>query len=127
MILDKNKTIELRDKRFLNKEYRGPVALHAPIKIDYRAAFFFNIEDPWKLKTRHIMGVAEIVDVITLDDSNQMEYLLAHYQAIPFNGERIGFVIRNVRVLDHPIDQGGDLGFFDLSEAITERIWNQLK
>ncbi|NOT50237.1 MAG: hypothetical protein HOP10_03060 [Chitinophagaceae bacterium] len=123
LILGKSKTIELRD---MELSYRGPIALHAPKGIDYKAAFFFNIEDPLTLSTGFIMGVAEIVDVIVLNDSNQLGYLLEHFQVAPFNGDKFGLVIKNVQVLQNPIPQAGQPGIFDLPADITESIRNQI-
>jgi hypothetical protein len=58
------KTLELRA---FEVHDRGMVALHAPSRIDFAAAYFYGYQEPWQLPRQAVVAWAEIVDVSEVD------------------------------------------------------------
>src|SRR5215469_18557457 len=53
--------------------YRGPVLIHASLKIDKQPCVDHGL-DPTKLETGGVVGIAEIVDCVTTHRSRRMLY-----------------------------------------------------
>ncbi|MBW6451440.1 MAG: ASCH domain-containing protein [DPANN group archaeon] len=111
LILSCKKTIELRT---WNTKFRGRFLIHASKTIDKQYAKQFNL-DIKTFKIGAILGSAVLKDVIMyasadsfLDD--KYRHLSEHFVKTPI----YGFVLKNVQVFDKPIDQKGQLGFFNV-------------
>ncbi|HYV05286.1 MAG TPA: ASCH domain-containing protein [Blastocatellia bacterium] len=119
MIIRGIKTMELREKE---AKRRGIVALHAPWKIDFSAAYFYGYENPWRMHRGKILAVADISDVYELDVLTWQGFLEQHRQPIPFADGSFGIALKNVRVLDRPVACRGKPWFFPLPAAVAERV-----
>ena len=65
-------------------QYRGPVLIHAPLNINRRACLDHGL-DPADLQTGRVVGIAEIVDCVTIHRSRWF-------------GGPYGFVLKNRNV-----------------------------
>lgn len=119
MILRGVKTLEIRS---FDVRARGRVALHAPWKIDFAAAYFYGYEEPWRLPRHKVVALAEITDVLELDEQIWASTLAQHRQPLPFSGGMYGARLENVRILERPISCGGHPRLFRLSESVTSRV-----
>ena len=99
-----SKNIENRSWR---TRYRGPVLIHASLKIDKEACVEHRL-DPTKLETGGIVGMADIVDCVTTHRSRW------------FNGP-YGFVLKNRRGLPF-VRWTGALGLRDAPNRLLNRI-----
>jgi ASCH domain-containing protein len=123
LILRGHKSMELRG---WNVHHRGRIALHAPAKIDYFAASFFGYSEPWKLPRGKVLAIAEMDEVVLLDERNFNDYLTAHLQVIPANGPVFGIPLNQVQLLKNPVLTKGRLNIFPLDDEISKRILLQL-
>ncbi len=124
LILKGSKKMELRYLQNENSiQYRGKIALHASLKIDYNPAFFFGYSEAWNLNRGAILGIADLTDIIIIDDNNQCDYLNHHLQYLPINGFLYGLKLENVRKIKHPIRFRGHPGLFDIND---DNIINKL-
>jgi hypothetical protein len=119
MILRGVKTMEIRN---FAVRTRGMVALHAPWKIDFAAAYFYGYAEPWKLPRHKVMAVADVADVWELNEQSWMSTLEQHRQPLPFVGGVYGARLENVRILNRPISCGGQPGLFRLPAWVTSRV-----
>jgi ASCH domain-containing protein len=87
--------------------YRGPVLIHASLKIDKQLCVDHGL-DPTKLETGGVVGVAEIVDCVTTHRSRWFEG--------PY-----GFVLKNRRGLRF-VRWTGALGLRDAPKRLLDRI-----
>ena len=67
--------------------YRGPVLIHASLKIDKQPCVDHRL-DPTKLETGGVVGIAEIVDCVTTHRSRWFEgpygFVLKNRRGLPF-------------------------------------------
>lgn len=119
MILRGEKSIEIRNWEI---KRRGLVALHAPLQIDFDAAFYFGYHRPWLLSRGKVLGVASIAEVFALDDERWQALLERHRVVHPFVQGSYGAELRDVRALSRPIVHPGRLYFFPLSERVASRV-----
>lgn len=123
LIVNGAKDIENRD---WPTKFRGPVAIHAGLKLDKGAAWYMNqgihpvqgdlmrndhpayvpSGEPWRAQMGGIVGVADIVDCVVRSDSEW------------FCG-KFGFVLRNARTVPL-VPVKGALGFFDWRQKLAE-------
>ena len=101
---------------------RGLVALHAPWKIDFAAAYFYGYKEPWQLPRHRVVALAEITDVLDLDEQTWMSTLEQHRQPLPFSGGMYGARLENVRILERPIACNGHPKLFRLPASVTSRV-----
>jgi hypothetical protein len=87
--------------------YRGPVLIHASLKIDKQHCIDHGL-DPTKLETGGVVGIAEIVDCVTTHRSRWFEG--------PY-----GFVLKNRRSLPF-VRWMGALGLRDAPKWLLDRI-----
>ena len=104
------------ENRYLNTNFRGPVAIHASRKVDVAAqidvdhgihpvtAKSLTFKAPGHYAKGGIIGVADIVDCVTGSRSDWFEG--------PY-----GFVLANARMVDF-IPCRGNLGFFDWRQFV---------
>jgi len=119
MILRGVKTLEIRTWR-VNR--RGLIALHAPRTIEFGPAYFYGYKEPWNLPRGKIVAVAEIADVIDLNERLWTEQVLQHRQPLPMADGAYGVFLKNVRRLGQPINYRGQQMFFTLSIDVAERV-----
>lgn len=120
MILRGVKTLELRT--FEIRE-RGTVALHAPTRIDFPAAYFYGYREPWLLPRQGVLAVAEIVDVWELDAESWIKTLDRHRQPLPFGGGVYGIRLENVRRLRRRVECKGRPGLFSFPSDVTSKVF----
>jgi hypothetical protein len=118
MIVRGVKTMEIRTWPI---KRRGIIALHAPKKIDFGAAYFYGYQRPWVLPRFKIVAVAEIAEVLSLDGDSWQAFLEQHRQPLMVDGA-YGARLANVRVLERPVAYGGRLGLFPIAEDVAERV-----
>lgn len=112
---------ELKDveNRTRPTNYRGPLAIHASqgmTGVEYRAAsqFIFERADAWPpmpsvLTYGAIVGVVDLVDVVTESDSR---WFVGPY----------GLVLANPRPLSEPVPCKGQLGLWPVPLPIRQQI-----
>jgi hypothetical protein len=123
MILRGVKTLELRAFEVRD---RGMVALHAPMRIDYSAAYFYGYQEPWLLPRQGVLAVAEISDVWELDAESWIITLDRHRQPLPFAGGVYGIRLENVRRLRRRVDCKGRPGLFSFPPAVASQVFANL-
>ncbi len=110
LILQGKKTIELRN---WNTKFRGTFALHASLS----ELNGFDL-DPRDLPHGAIVGTADLIDVIkfqTKKDFNKLEDKhLAKSKNWFVPGKTYGFILKNPKRLEKPIQCKGQLNFFDV-------------
>jgi ASCH domain-containing protein len=101
LIVQGTKNIENRDWK---TSYRGPVLIHASLKLDRDDCDKYHI-DTRKLKIGGIVGIAEIVDCVSSHKSKWFQgrygFVLRHRKALPFVKWQGGLGLRkaNARLL----------------------------
>ena len=118
MIIRGFKIIELRSWEMRE---RGTIALHAPKRIDFGAAYLYGYAQPWLLPTGQIIALADVVDVVSLDRVSWCEKVIEHRQPVPA-GEAYGIKLGNVRILKRPVAHRGHQMMFPLYEDVVARV-----
>ena len=116
------KTMEIRSWRV---QRRGLIALHAPRRIDFSAAYFYGYKNPWTMLRGKIIAVAEIVEVINLDTQSWIEFVSMHRQPLPLLEGSYGVLLKNVRPLENPVVCRGRQMLFPLAEDVAARVRKQ--
>jgi hypothetical protein len=124
MILRGVKTLELRT--FEIRE-RGTVALHAPTKIDFPAAYFYGYQQPWLLPRQGVLAVAEITGVWELNAESWIKTLDRHRQPMPFSGGVYGIRLENVRRLTRRVECKGRPGLFSFPTDVTSKVFASIE
>jgi hypothetical protein len=119
LIIQKVKTMEIRNWKV---QRRGLIALHAPRRIDFSAAYFYGYREPWTLPRGKVIAVAEIADVIDLDVDRWIDFVPKHRQPMPLVEGSYGVVLKNVRPLEHPVVCRGRQMLFPLAEDVAARV-----
>jgi len=119
MIVRGVKTIEIRN--WMVKR-RGLIALHAPRRIDFGAAYFYGYKQPWTLPRGKLIALAEITDVVELDNESWVDLVQRHRQPLPMVDGAYGVLLDNVKLLERPVDCRGKQMFFPLTGNILERV-----
>src|SRR5215472_11289808 len=88
--------------------YRGPVLIHASLKIDKQPCVDHGL-DPTKLEIGGVVGIAEIVDCVTTHRSRWFEGLY-------------GFVLKNRRGLQF-CEMDGRFGFEGRAKTAAGQNW----
>ena len=110
LITSGKKTIELRT---WNTDFRGEFLVHSPIKIRTEDCKRLNITK--QLKTGVIVGKAEIYDVKSYKNTNEIKKdQIFHFASKNFQKKIYGFMLKNAKALRVPIPWKGQLGFFDV-------------
>lgn len=124
MIVRGIKTIEIRSWKV---KRRGIIALHTPSKIDLNAAYFYGFHNPWELPRGKILALAEITDVIQMDESNILDLLEKHYQPLPIEPGSFGILLENIQILRRPVACKGRPMFFPLPEKIAGMVQKEVQ
>lgn len=119
MIVRGVKTIEIRTWKV---QHRGMIVLHAPRRIDFSTAYFYGYRNPWLLPRSKIIAVAEIKDVLALDNDSWQMFLEQHRQPWPIAAGAYGVLLTNVCALEHPIAYRGRQGLFPIGESVADRV-----
>jgi len=119
LIIQKVKTMEIRSWKV---QRRGLIALHAPRRIDFSAAYFYGYREPWTLPRGKVIAVAEIADVLDLDVDRWIDFVPKHRQPMPLVEGSYGVVLKNVRPLEHPVVCRGRQMLFPLAEDVAARV-----
>src|SRR5574341_1800306 len=119
MIVRGAKAIEIRTWKV---QRRGLIALHAPRRIDFSAAYLYGYRSPWTLARSKIVAVAEIADVIELNDESWLTFVTQHRQPLPMVEGAYGVVLKNVRPLERPVACKGQQMLFPLAEDVSEQV-----
>jgi hypothetical protein len=119
LIIQKVKTMEIRNWKV---QRRGLIALHAPRRIDFSAAYFYGYREPWTLPRGKVIAVAEIADVINLDVDRWIEFVPKHRQPMPLVEGSYGLVLQNVRPLERHVVCRGRQMLFPLAEDVAARV-----
>ena len=107
LIISGTKTIELRT---WNTNFRGEFLIHSPIKIRTEDCKRLNITK--QLKTGVIVGKAEIYDVKSYKNTNEIKKdQRFHFTSKRFQKKVYGFMLKNAKALRVPIPWKGQLGF----------------
>jgi hypothetical protein len=123
LILRGKKKIELRE---WNPTFRGPVALHAPMRIDFHAAHYFGYRDYWKLERGKVLGLANLTSVTELNEESYAKTLMEHLSVLPFASILYAISFSDILVLPKPIEAKGKRLLFFLDNETSEEISNQL-
>jgi hypothetical protein len=123
LILHGKKKLELRG---WNPSFRGSIALHSPMKIDFHAAHYFGYTEPWELNRGKVLGMANLTSVTQLNEKSYIETLTDHLSVQPFAGIIYAIEFSNIFVLPEPVAAKGKLILFSLEEEISENVINQL-
>ncbi|MBK8256457.1 MAG: ASCH domain-containing protein [Polyangiaceae bacterium] len=104
------------ENRTWNTHYRGPLAIHAGLRIDKDVELPRRVRapDPDELECGAIIGVVELVDVVERSRSKWFE-------------GPMGLVLRNPRPLARPIICKGRLGLWDLTPAKLRQVQKLLR
>jgi hypothetical protein len=119
MIVRGVKTMEIRN---WTVKRRGLIALHAPRRIDFSAAYFYGYKQPWTLPRGKLIALAEITDVVELDNESWVDLVQRHRQPLPMVDGAYGVLLDNVKLLERPVDCRGKQMFFPLTGNILERV-----
>lgn len=119
MIVRGFKTIEIRNWK---GERKGLIALHAPRRIDFNAAYFYGYKYPWILPRGKIIALAKIVETIDLDVKSWIELVDKHKQPLPAADGAYGVLLDNVRPLERPVIFRGRQKFFPLPDDIRDLV-----
>jgi hypothetical protein len=119
MIVRGVKTMEIRN--WVVKR-RGLIALHAPRRIDFSAAYFYGYKQPWTLPRGKLIALAEITDVVELDNESWVDLVQRHRQPLPMVDGAYGVLLDNVKLLERPVDCRGKQMFFPITGNILERV-----
>jgi hypothetical protein len=119
MIVRGVKTMEIRN---WTVKRRGLIALHAPRRIDFSAAYFYGYKQPWTLPRGKVIALAEITDVVELDNESWVDLVQRHRQPLPMVDGAYGVLLDNVKLLERPVDCRGKQMFFPITGNILERV-----
>ncbi len=119
MIVRGVKTMEIRNWAV---KRRGLIALHAPRRIDFSAAYFYGYKQPWTLPRGKLIALAEITDVVELDNESWVDLVQRHRQPLPMVDGAYGVLLDNVKLLERPVDCRGKQMFFPITGNILERV-----
>ena len=119
MIVRGVKTMEIRN---WTVKRRGLIALHAPRRIDFSAAYFYGYKQPWTLPRGKLIALAEITDVVELDNESWVDLVQRHRQPLPMVDGAYGVLLDNVKLLERPVDCRGKQMFFPITGNILERV-----
>jgi hypothetical protein len=119
MIVRGVKTMEIRN--WMVKR-RGLIVLHAPRRIDFGAAYFYGYKQPWTLPRGKLIALAEITDVVELDNESWVGLVRRHRQPLPMVDGAYGVLLDNVKLLERPVDCRGKQMFFPITGNILERV-----
>ena len=119
MILRGEKTVEVRTHK---TKRRGRIALHAPWKIDFSAAYLYGFHEPWQLPRGGIIAVAEIRAVHELDERSARTLFRQHRQPLPLGCGSYGIELVGVQPLKTLVKCRGKPGFFPLTDQLSRRV-----
>ena len=119
MIVRGVKTMEIRN--WMVKR-RGLIALHSPRRIDFSAAYFYGYKQPWTLPRGKLIALAEITDVVELNNESWVDLVQKHRQPLPMVDGAYGVLLDNVKLLERPVDCRGKQMFFPITGNILERV-----
>jgi hypothetical protein len=114
------KTYETRD---WSTPYRGPLAIHAAktLKIDVSSDLQEILEDEFgdrwqvKLPAGALIAVCELIDCLPTE---HLHVDSEEYSQGNFTRGRYAWGVMNLRVLAHPIPFRGQMGLFDVPDAL---------
>lgn len=119
MIVQGAKTIEIRTWQVRR---RGLIALHAPRRIDFSCAYLYGYRSPWTLPRGKILAVAEIADVVELNEDSWLTLVAQHRQPLPMAEGAYGVFLENVRLLSNPVACQGRQMLFPLPQDVSEQV-----
>lgn len=114
LILHGKKTLELRNWLV---NYRGPLAIHASQTVEETACRTHGI-DPKKVSTGVVLGVVELKDIQTLDESTYYANGQEHLSTAPFKAPLFGWMLTNPKILDQPFPFTGHMGLFNVPDGL---------
>jgi hypothetical protein len=109
------------ENRTWSTRYRGPVFIHASMKLDSAAVDWLRragVTLPLRFVHGAVIAVAEIVDVVTAADAAAFA---------PWFFGPYGFVLTNVRRLSRPVPERGRLGLAKVSPGLRRRVARALR
>ena len=151
-VIHAGKTVENRSRNIAG-EYRGPVAIHAGLKIDEAGQHDQLIREAWTGETRlspdpdrptfchdvpwrkafsygRIIGIADLVDAHYVDGHSERWDAEAEQNATcspwAHHGPTWHLVFANPRPLAHPIPARGRLGLWTLPDEVEQAVRRQL-
>ncbi len=118
LILQGRKTLDLRT---YSRDYRGPLAIHASLETE-RAACVQHGLDPDALPTGGVVGVVELVDIVSLDEAGYAARRDEHLAGRSFRSPMYGWMLANPQRLPQVIPLRGQLNLFsvDLDASIGD-------
>jgi len=110
------------ENRSWSTAYRGPLYIHASMKIDRVAIKWLHrrmrLAVPDQLPTGAVIGVCDLVDVVTRSHARRFgKWFFGPY----------GFVLANARPLHRRVPMKGRLGLFHPSGSVARRVRTQLR
>ncbi len=122
LILQGRKQIELRE---WTTGHRGLLVIHAGGNIEEDACHAYGF-DPATMPRGAVVGVVEIVAMITFSPESWRDLRPLHLAPDPAPGRWKGWRLANPRRLPQPIPMPGMRGLYDLPEAIATVVRQQL-
>ena len=118
LVVQGRKTLELRT---WTVSYRGPIAIHASLKVDEAACRAHGLQ-PNQLTTGALVGVVELVEIVALDEdafhAHAGDHLAEGFFSSPTEEQPIyGWRLANPRELPQPIPYKGSMGLFSVPDS----------
>jgi hypothetical protein len=110
LVLEGRKTLDLRT---WSTHYRGPLAIYASLEVEKEACLVHDL-DPQTLSTGVVIGIADLVDIIPLDEVTYAERQSEHLAGRSFRPGLFGWVLTNPRPVEPPVVVKGQLKLFDV-------------
>lgn len=114
LILQGRRTIELRSRPI---SYRGPIALHAAQKMNIENCEAHSL-DPDALPRGALIGTAELVDVIALDEAQYEALRGQHLSRKPWPGLLYGWCFAHPKRLPESVPMNGKQGVFTVEDTL---------
>ena len=114
LIIQGKKTLELRS---WSVRYRGPLAIHASQTMDEAACRAQGI-DPRGVSAGVLIGVVELVDILSLDEQSLAETSRQHLAEGSFKPPIFGWRLANPSALQNPVPFTGRMGLFNVPDGL---------
>lgn len=114
LILQGKKTLELRT---WTVSHRGPLAIHASLTVDEPACRAHGI-DPRHVSAGVVLGVVELIDVISLDEAAFKAHAAQHLSTQPFHPPLYAWELANPHLLEKPVSYTGRMGLFNVPHEL---------
>jgi hypothetical protein len=115
LIFQKRKTIELRTWK---TKYRGKIAIHAAQKMKTQNAEAYDL-NPDKLTRGALVGTAELVDIVELDEAQYESLRDEHLSLKDWPGGLYGWKLAQPKRLEKPVEMNGKQGLFTVGDNLV--------